>query len=239
MEAMIMNVTELADLNPFDLFDAEADRLDRFFSRLDDARWRRPSRCAGWTVRDVLAHLAGEEAYNHACLDGDMSGFLALLHDAGVSGVHEFNEWSVRRRRDLPVAEVLAEWRTANGITRARMRERGFDSELTTLAGPYPNGLQAFHYASEYATHADDVGAPVEPGEEPGRTRWRARVAEFVLDEQGRPAEVDRVNGRYRVVVGDRREEMTEGEFVSATVARLPDDHPLDPRVRDALVCLA
>lgn len=237
-----MDTTDLADLDPFGIFDIEADRLDRHFSALGGRQWDRPSRCAGWTVRDVLAHLAGEEAYNHACLDGDMAGFLATLTEAGVggaNGVDEFNEWSVRRRRDLPVVNVLTEWRTANGETRVRMRERGRDGELTTMAGPYPAGLQAFHYASEYATHADDVGAPVGADEEPGRTRWRARVARFVLHEQGDPAQVEPTDRGYRVSVGDRVAELPETDFVTATVNRLPADHPLDERLRTALACLA
>jgi len=29
---------------------------------------------------------------------------------------------------------------------------------LITGVGPYPNGPQAFHYASEWATHADGCG---------------------------------------------------------------------------------
>jgi hypothetical protein len=68
---------------------------------------------------------------------------------------------------------VLAEWREANGETRHRMTMLGRDAPLTTAAGRYPAGLQAFHYSSEYATHADDVGAPVAPGEWPERTAFR------------------------------------------------------------------
>ena len=48
---------DLQGLDPYELMEAEAARLDRFFSGLDDATWSRPSRCAGWSVRDVLAHL--------------------------------------------------------------------------------------------------------------------------------------------------------------------------------------
>lgn len=113
----------LKHFNPFDIFDAEAARLDRFFSGLDEAGWRRPSRCEGWSVRDVLGHLAGEELYNHACLDGTVQDLLTGLSTAGVSGYNDFNEWSVRQRRDRPVAEVLEEWRAQNGETRRRMRE--------------------------------------------------------------------------------------------------------------------
>ncbi|MFJ2029053.1 maleylpyruvate isomerase family mycothiol-dependent enzyme [Streptosporangium sp. NPDC087985] len=230
----------LADLDPFDIFDTEAARLDRHFSRLDDEGWNRPSRCAGWSVRDVLGHLAGEELYNHACLDGDLEGFSATLRREGVAdGFNGFNDWCVRRRRDVPVQEVLQEWRRANGETRERMRALGRDAELQTMAGPYPVGLQTFHYGSEYATHADDVGAPVPDAEADERAWWRAEVAAFVLEEQGSAVQVERTAEQIWVHAFGASEQMPVSTFVEATVGRLPDDTPLDRRLRVVLRCLA
>src|SRR5690606_37149750 len=102
--------TELADLDPFDLYDTEAVRLADYFASLDQAAWQRPSRCAGWSVRDVLAHLAGQEAYNHACLDGTVPELFERLRREGVGdNLDQMNEWMVRQRRDRPVAEVLTD----------------------------------------------------------------------------------------------------------------------------------
>ncbi|MBX6169563.1 MAG: maleylpyruvate isomerase family mycothiol-dependent enzyme [Thermobispora bispora] len=231
---------ELAGLDPFDIFDTEAARLDRFFSSLDENGWNRPSRCDGWKVRDVLAHLAGEELYNHACLDDDIDGFFEMLDREGVRGGFDgFNEWCVRKRQSLPVEQVLDEWRARNGETRARMRALGRDAMLHTSAGPYPAGLQTFHYDSEYATHADDVRAPVTPDEAGDRTDWRVRVGMFVLEEQGRAVHAERACGRVRVRVDDLTADLYPEEFVEATIGRLPAGHPLDPRIRDALRCLA
>jgi uncharacterized protein (TIGR03083 family) len=42
--------------------DGLLDELDRFgalIGGLDDAQWRTPSRCAGWSVGDVAAHIVG------------------------------------------------------------------------------------------------------------------------------------------------------------------------------------
>jgi uncharacterized protein (TIGR03083 family) len=234
-----MKPEQLADLDPFDLLDVEADRLDRHFETLGDGDWLRASRCVGWSVRDVLAHLAGQELYNRACLDGDVAGFYRNLENVGVGGLDGFNQWCVDQRRDLPVKEVLAEWRTESGKTRRRLRERGRDGTLETSVGPYPVGLQAFHYASEYATHADDIGLPVRSYEEPARTGWRARVGRFVLAERHSPVEVKPLNGRFRVSVGNVDAELAAADFVTATVDRLPPEYPLDPALRDALACLA
>jgi hypothetical protein len=99
--------------------------------------------------------------------------------------------------------------------------------------------LQAFHLSSEYATHADDIGVPVRSYEEPARTGWRARVGMFALGERKSPVEVEPLNGRFRVTAGNASAELSAADFVTATVDRLPPDHPLDPALRDALASLA
>jgi uncharacterized protein (TIGR03083 family) len=230
---------ELDRFDPFDIFDAEAARLDRFFAGLDADGWQRPSRAAGWSVRDVLGHLAGEELYNQACLDGTLQELLSLMSREGISGYNDFNEWCVRQRRDVPVEEVLREWRAKNGDTRRRMRALGPNALLETMAGPYPVGRQAFHYDSEYATHADDVGAPVSDEEAEGRTLWRVAVGRFALAERESKAQVEQTAEQIGVSAGGVSASLSLPEFVEATVGRLPEGHPLDPRLVSALRCLA
>jgi Mycothiol maleylpyruvate isomerase N-terminal domain len=74
---------ELAGLDPFALLDTEAGRLDAFLSGLGESGWTRPSRCAGWAVRDVAGHLAAAEDYHRACLDGTVArcGPRLVWHD--------------------------------------------------------------------------------------------------------------------------------------------------------------
>ncbi|SEN14618.1 maleylpyruvate isomerase family mycothiol-dependent enzyme [Nonomuraea pusilla] len=229
----------LKDYNPFDIFDAEAERLDRFFGGLDEAGWRRPSRCDGWSVRDVLAHLAGEELYNQAALDGTVQDLLARLAVEGVSGYNDFNEWCVESRRDLPVEDVLAEWRSKNAETRRRMRALGPEGRLDTMVGPYPAGRQAFHYSSEYATHADDVGAPVSDEEADDRTFWRVAVGRFALAEQDADVQVEQTADDIWAYADGASSTLSYPEFVEATVGRLKPRDGLDPRLVSALRCLA
>lgn len=230
----------LGELDPFDIFDTEASRLDRFFAGLRDEEWNRPSRCQGWSVRDVLAHLAGEELYNHACLDGDLGRLRMTLERANVEGGYDgFNEWCVRERRGLPVEEVLREWREKNGETRRRMRRLGRDATLETATGAYPVGLQTFHYDSEYATHADDVGAPVAEEESDERTWWRVQVGLLALGELGSKAQVEVSAEQIWVYVDGEEARLAPEEFVDATVGRLPIGHRLAPELRSALRALA
>jgi len=229
----------LRDFDPFDIFDAEAARLDRFFSGLDEAGWARPSRAEGWSVRDVLGHLAGEELYNQACLDGTVPELVAWMSEEGISGYDDFNEWCVRQRASLPVEEVLREWRDKNGDTRRRMRELGRDATLKTMAGPYPVGHQTFHYDSEYATHADDVGAPVAEDEAEGRTLWRVAVGRFALAERDSDVQVELTGEELWVSSGGVNASLSAPRFVAATVGRLPAGDGLDPHLASALRCLA
>ena len=148
-------------------------------------------------------------------------------------------EWCVRTRQQVPVSEVLAEWRAANARTRDGMRRLGRQGTLQTSAGPYPAGLQAFHYSSELATHADDVGVPVSQAEDAGRTHWRAVFGAFALGEQGRPVTVALAGGTIRVTYQGQDEELSEHEFVDATVCRLPGDTVVPARLRAVLCFLA
>ena len=225
-------------MNPFGIFDVEAARLDHFFSGLDEAQ-ERPSRCPGWTVRDVLSHVAGEEPHNHACLNGDLETFRAMVRAAGITGGYdEFNQWCVRQRRGLPVSEVLAEWREANGETRHRMTTLGRDAPLTTAA------------ASTRRACRPSTTAPNTPPtrmtwarrwhqERPGRTAWRVSFGRFALTEQDTPVKTWIRNDNLVVQLGSLETELSPDDFVEATVGRLPDTYPIEPALRDVLRCLA
>jgi len=170
------------ELNPYDLMDAEAARLDAFYALRDEEDWARPTACEGWDVHDLLAHLAGSEEYNHACLDDTVGETFASYAQRGVTDVHSFNAIGVADRRDRSHTDVLQEWRDTNARTRHDLRARD-GQDIPTMVGPYPARLQAFHLAAELATHADDTGVPEQPAEATDREAWRAKVAAFMLHE--------------------------------------------------------
>jgi len=227
--------SELRDLDPFGLLDAEARRLDGFFASLHGDDWLRPTRCAGWGRRELLAHLVGGEEYNHATLDDTLAPLLERAKAAGVEGLDAFNQWGVEQRRERRVDELLAEWRTATADTRRRIRERGWDGSLSTMVGPYPAGLQAFHLAMEDAIHADDMSVPVADGERTLRGTWQVRFARFTVREYERPVTIT-VEGTGNRISGAGHEYVIDDEgLVDACAARLPDDHPMPRELRDLL----
>ena len=57
---------------------------------------RNRTRCAGWSMRDLLAHLAASEDYNQACLDGTVQQFLADVGAKGAVDLASANEIGIR-----------------------------------------------------------------------------------------------------------------------------------------------
>ena len=49
-------------------------RLQATLARLDDGSWRAPSRCDGWTVQDVVAHLDGVNRFWHWSIASGLAG---------------------------------------------------------------------------------------------------------------------------------------------------------------------
>src|SRR5690348_4494833 len=101
---------ELADLDPFELFDVEVARCDRRFGRAAaENGWEAPTGCAGWSVRDLLAHVRHSHRYDLACLDADLPGLFAEAAESGVTDLQSFNDWGVRLGRTRDTGELLEE----------------------------------------------------------------------------------------------------------------------------------
>ena len=227
----------LADHDPFDLMDAEAARLDAWFSSLDGPDWDRASACEGWDTQDVLAHLAFGEAYNAACLDDTIPAFAERFTSRGATDMNAFNALGVSDRADRTPDELLTEWRAACGRTRTELRALD-GKDVTTSVGPYPARWQAWHLASELATHADDIGVP-ETAEEAGdRLAWRACFARFALDEMRPDVGVEPAPGGTRVRAAGAEAVLDDRELVDAVNGRLPPEHPIDPELRASLDAL-
>ncbi|MBV9659838.1 MAG: maleylpyruvate isomerase N-terminal domain-containing protein [Acidimicrobiales bacterium] len=84
------------------LTDLKAD-LDHLIHALSDEMWVRPSGCRGWTVRDVVAHLAAS-AHNFVDPEPEPEGTRLPVDRERQHDVF------VERRRDLPVAAVVDEY---------------------------------------------------------------------------------------------------------------------------------
>jgi uncharacterized protein (TIGR03083 family) len=225
---------ELAGLDPFALLDTEAGRLDAFLSGVGETGWTRASRCAGWTVRDVLGHLAASEDYHRACLDGTVAAFLADFAERGGTDLDSVNALGVADYAALRPAEVLARWRAASADNRRRFRDRA-DGLVDTSIGDYPCRWQAVHVAAEFATHADDISVPITPGEHGQRTAWRARYSRFALAEAKPRLNIRPAAGRTVVSDGPTTVELDDDELIEAVMGRLDQTSGFSTTLRGLL----
>jgi uncharacterized protein (TIGR03083 family) len=209
---------DVLSADPLTCYDAEVTRMREHLRGLDTAGWNAASHCEGWSVRDVLAHLAAGEVYNQACLDGT----LAQLDFSG--GIDGWNARAVAERRSWTPGEVLQEWSRRQADVRERWGRLGADAQIPTSVGPYPLRLQVWHIAQEYATHADDIGVPVPDEERVARLRWRCDFGLFALEEQGRQLEVRLEDGE---VVLESGHELDRESFLAFLTER--PQHLQDP----------
>ena len=225
----------LEGLDPYDLMDVEAARIDAHLSALAPEDWLRPSACDDWTVKELTAHLAASEEYNRACMSDGLPAFLEGMGARGVTDMNSFNAVGVVDRTDRSSDELLEEWRAECGETRRWLREhRG--GELATMVGAYPVDWQAFHLANELAIHADDLGVPVTNAAE--REAWLAQVARFVVGEADKPVTIEPVDAGFVVRSDDATVTLSPADFVAAVNARQTAD-PVDPDVAAALHFMA
>jgi hypothetical protein len=185
-------------------------------------------------VRDVLSHLRFDEDYFQACLDGRVQELMAAFGARGATDLDSANALGVADYAGAPTEALIEEWRTLDADTRQRLRERD-GGEVDTSVGGYPALWQAFHLASELATHADDINVPVTSAEEPARTRWRAAASRFALKEVKPEAEVEEAGGSTRYRVGEVEGTISNHDFVELVAARAPSDASIPPNVRSAL----
>jgi len=110
--------------------------LDELLAGLDEAQWKTPTGCPGWTVQDNVSHLIDFEAAalgrprpDHTPAD--------LSHTKNELGAA--NEIGVDFRRSHTGAEVLREYRDVMAARLAqleRMTEADLQREVPTPAGP-------------------------------------------------------------------------------------------------------
>src|SRR5262249_36508704 len=97
----------------YDDLEAEQDRLDEGLASLGPDDWGRPSGAVGWSVSDVVLHLAQTEELVVASVKGDLA---PLAHDPGRGGggsVDEFAARWVEDERSTPPDAVYQRWRAA------------------------------------------------------------------------------------------------------------------------------
>jgi uncharacterized protein (TIGR03084 family) len=136
---------------------AEYEQLDGILAALTPARWAHASAAAGWTVSDVVLHLAQSEELALASAAGDEAAFAA----ASGSRVDALADARVAAQRDISPGDLLARWRTAAGATPGALRAQPGGARLQWITNRISPAALATTRLAEHWTHALDITGPL------------------------------------------------------------------------------
>lgn len=173
----------------------EQQALDDHLDGLDDRGWAAPSRCAGWSVSDVVLHLGQTNEMAVASLEGTMPQFLARMAeglppaadvDAGAAAM-------VERERGAPPAEVRARWDASVAALRDRLAAADPGARVTWVAGELSVRTLATTRLAETWIHGGDVAVASGPQPAPTDRLWHIarlawRTVPYAFARAGRPA---------------------------------------------------
>jgi uncharacterized protein (TIGR03084 family) len=140
---------------------AEQDRLENILAGLDETRWASASGAAGWTVADVVLHLAqSEEAVTAAVTRVDLrTGLGAVARGTMDERAGE----AVRRERSAP-REVFGRWQRARRQAASALAGADLQRPVEWVGGPVKPATLATTRLTEHWAHGLDITVPLGLG---------------------------------------------------------------------------
>jgi uncharacterized protein (TIGR03084 family) len=158
------------------------DELDGLIGGLDEAGFARPSGCPGWSISDVVLHLAQTDEMTVASAEGRFTELTAAFGNragtpAGAT-VDDLAGLAVAAERGRPGRVVYERWRTASAGQAKALGAREAGARLPWVAGDLSALTLATTRLAETWIHTGDVaaglGRHLTPG---GHLRPIARLA--------------------------------------------------------------
>jgi len=139
----------------------QQDELSGLLEMMDGADWERPSRCEGWTVADVVVHLAQTNELAAASVGGRFPDAVAeLTGGLGRAGsIDEGADLMVRRERDQPPTAIAERWRTGADELDRLLRDCDPHARVAWVAGELSARTLATTRLAETWIHTGDVAA--------------------------------------------------------------------------------
>jgi len=128
----------------------------------DRAIWSKPSRCDGWSVADVVLHLAQTNEMAVASANGTFARAVEGYPAAG--SIDEGADLLVQRERHASVDEIDKRWKAGAAELCALLRASDPHARLQWVAGSLAARTLATTRLAETWIHTNDV-APVPPSE--------------------------------------------------------------------------
>jgi uncharacterized protein (TIGR03084 family) len=147
-------------MTPMEIIDdlaAEQARIESILGQLDDKAWATPSLCAGWSICDVVLHLAQTEQAAAATVGRPIR---ERNRAAEARGVDDAAERAVEAERDAPAA-VFERWRRACDAFVAAFRQADPDALVQWVGGTLKPATLATTRLAEHWAHGLDIATPL------------------------------------------------------------------------------
>ena len=171
--------------------DEQHSELAALLDDLDEADWQRPTRCEGWTVADVVLHLAQTDELALASAQGHYAeGLDVLAGGVGRQGnVDDGAAAIVEHERGLPPAALLERWRTGAAALRETFTASDPHRRVAWVSGQLSTQTLATTRLAECWIHTGDVAEALDVVQEPtdhlehiARLAWRTLPYAFARD---------------------------------------------------------
>jgi uncharacterized protein (TIGR03084 family) len=164
---------------------AEHHALVAVLSGLSPADWARPSQCPGWTIADVVLHMAQSDEVAWGSARGDIAAGAAqagweatLLSNEGPVDVDAIAERAVAAHRGMAPEALLARYTAAAEGMQAALAACDPRAPLPWVVGRLPARTLATTRLAELWIHAGDICIPLGIEVEPSARLWHiARLA--------------------------------------------------------------
>jgi uncharacterized protein (TIGR03084 family) len=148
---------------------------------LDDAGWQRPSPCEGWSVSDVVLHLAQTDDMARASARGQFGEFLAEVagnFEGPTADVDEGAGRMVELERGASGSEVRARWQAGADELAGLLAACDPHQRVTWVAGELSARTLATTRLAETWIHTGDVAEALDRPLAPTDRLWHiARLA--------------------------------------------------------------
>lgn len=135
---------------------AEQERLESLLGAISEEQWSAPSAAPGWSVADVVLHLAQTEELVSAALAGNPRP----VWDRGDRRLDDIVEDAVRAER-APAEEVFRRWRAARRAALEALRHADPQQRVPWAATPLKPSVLATTRLAEHWAHGLDIAGPL------------------------------------------------------------------------------
>lgn len=156
--------------------------LDSLLSSLDHSDWALPSACAGWSISDVVLHLAQTNEMATASARGELPAWTGRAYE-GLRAATDIDDGAalmVEKERGAPPAELNERWRASCRDLRDALLACDPSARLQWVAGELAARTLGSTRLAETWLHtldvADGLGVALDPTDriEPiARLAWR------------------------------------------------------------------